>query len=144
VRRLGLVLAFALVSGCATVDIYHYQPKPLPPGSQPLAVISWSLQDLRNVSWSYGEPDPDPSRRAELAATASGVTASPHETIVAGSPLDLSYREIAQGIRMVTQMHGTWTVYIYDRHNRLIQIEFNSYAAARLFLDASVVLARQG
>jgi hypothetical protein len=143
VRRLGLVLALALVGGCATVDIYQYQPKPLPPGSQPLAVVSWSLQDLRNISWAYGEPDPDPSRRAEMAASATGVTASPRETITAGSPLDLSYREIAQGIRMVTQMHGTWTVYIYDRHNRLIQMEFNSYAAARLFLDASVVLARQ-
>jgi hypothetical protein len=138
---LGLLLA---IGGCATVDIYQYQPKPLPAGSQPLAVVAWTLQDLRNVSWSYGEPDPDPSRRAELAATPTGLTGSARETVVAGSPLDLSYGEIVDGVRMVTQFHGAWTIYIYDHRNRLVQIEFNSYAAARLFLDASYALARQG
>ena len=45
---------------------------------------------------------------------------------------------------MVTQSQGAWTVYIYDRHNRLIQMEFSSYAAARLFLDAASALAVPG
>ena len=143
-KAAALVLALAALGGCATIDIYHYQPKPLPAGSQPLAVVAWTLQDLRNVTWSYGEPDPDPSRRAELAATPTGVTGNSHEAIVTGAPLDLSYAEIATGVRMVTQFNGSWTVYIYDHQNRLIQIEFNSYAAARLFLDASYALSRQG
>lgn len=134
----GLV---ALVGGCATIDVYQYQPRPLPQGSQPLAVVSWSLQDLRNVSWSYGEPDPDPSRRAELAATVTGIAAAPAQHITTGLPLDISYHDIANGVRMVTQFSGSWTVYLYDHQNRLVQLEFASYAAARLFLDASVVLA---
>ena len=138
------MLAALLVGGCATVDVYHYQARALPSGSQPLAVVEWTLHDLRNVSWSYGEPDPDPSRRAQLAATPTGVAASPHTALASGSPLDLSYGEIADGVRMVTQFNGAWTVYIYDRHNRLVEMEFASYAAARLFLDASVALARQG
>jgi hypothetical protein len=143
VRAAALLFAAALTAGCATIDVYSYQPRPLPSGSQPLAIVSWTLQDLRNVSWSYGEPDPDPSRHAELAATPDGVVGSAKEPIVAGSPLDLSYAEIAQGVRMVTQAHGLWTIYIYDRHNRLVQMEFSSYAAARLFLDASYALSRQ-
>jgi hypothetical protein len=133
----------SLVAGCATIDVYQYQPRPLPAGSQPLAVVNWSLQDLRNVSWSYGEPDPDPSRRAELAATGSGVTAAADQRITVGAPLDISYRDIANGVRMVTQFSGSWTVYLYDHQNRLVQLEFSSYAAARLFLDASVALAAQ-
>ena len=133
----------ALVSGCATIDVYQYQPRPLPTGSQALAVVNWSLQDLRNLSWSYGEPDPDPSRRAELAATVTGVAAAPVQSITVGSPLDISYAEIANGVRMVTQSAGSWTVYLYDHQNRLVQLEFASYAAARLFLDASVALAAQ-
>ncbi|MGZ3425231.1 MAG: hypothetical protein ACXVCV_01225 [Polyangia bacterium] len=135
--------ALSLVAGCATIDVYQYQPRPLPSGSQPLAVVNWSLQDLRNVSWSYGEPDPDPSRRAELAATVSGISAAPEQRVTVGSPLDISYRDIANGIRMVTQFSGSWTVYLYDHQNRLVQLEFASYAAARLFLDASVALAAQ-
>jgi hypothetical protein len=137
----ALLLAFAVFAGCATVDVYHYEPRALPTGSQPLAVVSWSLQDLRNVSWSYGEPDPDPSRRARVAVTNNGVVAASWVTTATGSPLDISYGEIANGVRMVTQMSGTWTVYIYDSHERLVQLEFSSYAAARLFLDASSVLA---
>lgn len=136
-----LVVALAALAGCATIDVYHYQARPLPPGSEPLAVVSWTLQDLRNVSWSYGEPDPDPSRRATLEATPSGVTAAASASLAQGSPLDLTYAEIANGINMVTQSQGSWTVYIYDRHNRLIQMEFSSYAAARLFLDAASALA---
>lgn len=137
----AVAVVVASLSGCATIDVYHYEARPLPTGSQPLAVVSWTLQDLRNVSWSYGEPDPDPSRRATLAANATGVTASASVELVAGSPLDLSYAEIAQGVRMVTQSADSWTVYIYDHQNRLVQLEFRSYAAARLFLDASTALA---
>lgn len=137
------LLALALVaSGCASVHIYDYAPKPLPPGSQPLAVVEWSLHDLRNVSWSYGEPDPDPTRRAELYASPSGVSATP-APITTGSPLDLSYVEIVEGVRMVTQLNGNWTIYIYDHQHRLVQMEFSSYAAVRLFLDASYALSRQ-
>jgi hypothetical protein len=137
----ALILGLAALAGCATIDVYNYSPKPLPAGSQPLAVVSWTLQDLRNVTWSYGEPDPDPSRRAELEATVTGVAAAPNEAVVQGSPLDISYAEIAKGIRMVTESAGSWNVYIYDHQNRLIQMEFASYAAARLFLDACTVLA---
>ena len=137
----ALLLAFAALAGCATVDIYHYEPRVLPAGSQPLAVVNWSLQDLRNVSWSYGEPDPDPSRRARVAVTNNGLVAASWVTVATGTPLDLTYSEIANGVRMVTQMSGSWTVYIYDSHERLVQLEFSSYAAARLFLDASSVLA---
>jgi hypothetical protein len=135
-----MTLLFA--AGCASVHIYDYAPKPLPAGSEPLAVVEWSLHDLRNVSWSYGEPDPDASRRAELSATASGLSATA-KIMVSGSPLDLSYLEIVDGVRMVTQLNGTWTVYIYDRQNRLVQMEFSSYSAVRLFLDASYALAHQ-
>lgn len=135
-----LLVAVAALAGCATIDVYHYEARPLPAGSQPLAVVSWTLQDLRNVSWSYGEPDPDPSRRATLEATPSGVTAASSVVLSQGSPLDLSYREIAEGIRMVTQSAGSWTIHIYDHNNRLIQMEFSSYAAARLFMDAATVL----
>ena len=42
---------------------------------------------------------------------------------------------------MVTQSRRTWTVYIYDHQNRLVQLEFRSYAAARLFLDAAALCA---
>jgi hypothetical protein len=139
VRRALVVLA--LLAGCATVDIYDYRPKPLPSGKEPLAAVSDSLRDLRDVSWSWGAPDPDPGRRALLAPTATGVTVKPRIP-AAYSPLDISYAEIAQGVRMVTQLHGIWTVYIYDHHNRLVQLEFNSYDAVRLFLDAATVLAR--
>jgi hypothetical protein len=137
VALLGLVAA---AGGCATVDVYSYQPRPLPSGSQALAVVSWTLHDLRNVSWSYGEADPDPTRRAEMGASLKGVAAQAYWSHD-GSPLDLSYGEIASGVRMITQLHGLWTVYIYDRQNRLVQLEFNSYAAARLFLDAAYALA---
>ncbi len=142
--RAAALALVALLAGCATIDVYHYQPRPLPAGAQPLAVVSDALRDLSNVSWSYGQPDPDPSRRAEVAATPSGVVGAPNETIVAGSPLDLSYAEIAAGVRMVTQMNGAWTVHIYDRQNRLIQMEFRTYAGARNFLDAAWALARSG
>jgi hypothetical protein len=142
VIRAGL-LALVLVTGCATVDVYTYQPRALPSGSQALAVVSWSLHDLRNISWSYGEPDPDTTRRALVEPTMRGLAAAPSATMHDGSPLDLSYYEIVKGIRMVTQLHGLWTVYIYDAQNRLIQLEFSSYAAARLFLDASYALATQ-
>jgi hypothetical protein len=137
----AVAIAVATLAGCATIDIYHYEARPLPSGSHPLAVVAWTLQDLKNVSWSYGEPDPDPSRRATLAAGATGLTASAADALVAGTPLDLSYGEIAQGIRMVTESAGSWTVYIYDHQNRLVQLEFRSYAAARLFLDAATALA---
>jgi len=142
VIRAGL-LALVLVTGCATVDVYTYQPRALPNGSQALAVVSWSLHDLRNISWSYGEPDPDATRRALVEPTPRGLAAAPTTNMRDGSPLDLSYYEIVKGIRMVTQLHGLWTVYIYDAQNRLIQLEFTSYAAARLFLDASYALATQ-
>ncbi len=141
--KAALFAAALALAGCATIDVYHYEARPLPAGSQPLAVVSWTLQDLRDVSWSYGEPDPDPSRRAVLAATVQGLTAAPSATSSNGTPLDLSYAEIAHGIRMVTQSDGAWTVYLYDSHNRLIRLEFSSYAAARLFLDASTALAAQ-
>ncbi len=137
----ALVVALAALAGCATIDVYHYEPRALPAGSQPLAVVNWSLQDLRNVSWSYGEPDPDPSRRAHINVTPNGVAAAASVTLATGSPLDISYAEIANGVRMVTQMSGSWTVYIYDHSDRLVQLEFSSYAAARLFLDASTILA---
>ncbi len=135
-------LAFVAVAGCATIDVYHYEPKPLPAGSQPLAVVSWSLQDLRNVTWSYGEPDPDPTRRARMEATPAGLAGTPLAAIVAGAPLDLTYAEIAEGVRMVTHSNGLWTVYIYDRLNRRIEMEFSSYTAARMFLDAAWALSR--
>jgi len=141
--KAALLAAVVAVTGCATVDVYSYQPKPLPPGSQPLAVVSWTLQDLRNVNWSYGEPDPDPTRHATMEATPKGLSATAHEPFSAGLPLDLSYAEIIRGIRMVTQESGLWTVYIYDSHRRLVQLEFTSYAAARLFLDASYALAHE-
>ena len=137
----ALLVAVAALTGCATIDVYHYEARPLPAGSEPLAVVSWTLQDLRNVTWSYGEPEPDPSRRATLEATPSGVAAAASAALAQGSPLDLTYGEIANGVNMVTQSQGSWTVYIYDRHNRLIQMEFSSYAAARLFLDAASALA---
>ena len=140
--RLWLALATIVAAGCSTVDIYTYQPRPLPSGTEPLAVVAWTLHDLRNVSWSYGEPDPDSTRRALVEATRRGV-AGRTDYIASGSPLDLSYREIADGVRHVTQLHGTWTIFLYDRQNRLIQLEFNSYQAARLFLDASSAIAAQ-
>jgi hypothetical protein len=142
VKAAVLVLATIVAAGCSTVDIYTYQPRPLPSGTEPLAVVAWTLHDLRNVSWSYGEPDPDPSRRAVVQATGSGVAAVASLPLASGSPLDLSYAEIAAGIRMITQSAGTWTVYLYDHQNRLIELEFSSHAAARLFLDAATVLAR--
>lgn len=137
-----VLLATLVAAGCSTVDIYTYQPRPLPSGTEPLAVVAWTLHDLRNVSWSYGEPDPDSTRRAQVEATRHGV-AGRADYIASGSPLDLSYREIADGVRHVTQLHGTWTIFLYDRQNRLIQLEFNSYQAARLFLDASSAIAAQ-
>jgi hypothetical protein len=140
-RLVALAFAAATFMGCATVDVYHYEPRALPSGSQALAVVNWSLADLRNVTWAYGEPDPDPTRKARLAATPTGVAGAANVAIVAGSPLDISYAEIAAGVRMVTQMSGNWTVYIYDSHDRQVQLEFTSYAAARLFLDAATVLA---
>jgi len=136
-----LVVAVAALSGCATISVYDYQPKPLPAGSQPLAVVAWSLQDLRNVSWSYGEPDPDPSRRAAVEATRTGLVALSRAAVAVGSPLDIGYDEIVKGVRMITESAGSWTVYVYDHQNRLIQMEFASYAAARLFLDAATALA---
>jgi hypothetical protein len=135
-----MTLALAL-SGCATVDMYSYQPRPLPSGTEPLAAVADSLRDLRDVSWSWGEGDPDPSRRAVLAPTATGLTAETREPVATGSPLDLSYGEIIDGVRMVTQLNGSWTVFIYDRHNRLVQMEFRSYRSARLFLDAATALS---
>jgi hypothetical protein len=141
VRAAALTLALA-VAGCATMDVYSYRPRPLPEGTEPLAAVADSLRELRDVSWSWGEGDPDPGRRAVLAQTPRGVTVQPHISIATGSPLDLSYEEIVDGVRMVTQLHGSWTVFIYDRHNRLVQMEFNSYRSARLFLDAATALSR--
>jgi hypothetical protein len=135
-------LALALATGCATIDVYNWEPHALPAGSQPLGVVLQSLHELRNVSWSYGAGDPDPTRRAELAATPRGVTGAARLVSATGTPLDLSYLEISDGVRMVTQLHGVWTVYIYDRHDRLVQMEFNSLRAARLILDAASAIAR--
>ena len=132
------------LAGCATIDVYHYEARPLPAGSQPLAVVSWTLQDLRNVSWSYGEPDPDPSRRAVLAATVQGVDRG-----AVRDELDRTRRSTSAMPRLpmasawLPRSDGAWTVYLYDSHNRLDQLEFSSYAAARLFLDASTALAAQ-
>ena len=141
---LAAAVAVLVGGGCATIEIYRYQPQ----AASGRLAAAWPSsrgrsQDLRNVSWSYGEPDPDPSRRAELAASVEGVSAAPRQRAVTGSPLDLSYAEIADGVRMVTQSAGSWTVHIYDRENRLAQLEFSSYAAARLFLDAATALAAQ-
>lgn len=141
IRLTAFVVAAAAFIGCATIDVYHYEARPLPQGSQALAVVNWSLADLRNVSWSYGEPDPDPSRQAHVAAGVNGIGGAANVTMAAGSPLDISYAEIANGVRMVTQMNGSWNVYIYDSHDRLVQLEFSSYAAARLFLDAASAIA---
>lgn len=141
VLALALATGCLLGGGCATVEVYHWQPHALPHGSQPLAVVAWSLHDLRNVTWSYGEPDPDPSRHAEVEATPRGLAGTTREALAEGLPLDLSYGEISDGVRMVTQLHGVWTVYIYDRHSRLVQMEFNSLSAARLFLDAASAIA---
>jgi hypothetical protein len=91
----ALLLATLVAAGCSTVDIYTYQPRPLPSGTEPLAVVAWTLQDLRNISWSYGEPDPDSTRRALVEATRHGV-AGRADRIVSGTPLDLTYREIAE------------------------------------------------
>ncbi len=135
-------LAALCLSACATIDVYDYRARPLPAGTEPLGAVMESLRDLHDVSWSYGEGDPDPGRRAMLAPSARGVTVRARVAAEGGAPLDLSYAEIAAGVRMVTQLHGSWTVYIYDRHNRLVQLEFRSYGAARLFLDAASALAR--
>jgi hypothetical protein len=135
---LGILLSLV---GCATVDVYDYQARPLPTGTEPLAAFADSLRDLHDVSWSWGAPDPDPGRRAVAAATRTGVQVQPNASIAAG-PLDLTYAEIVDGVRMVTQMHGSWTVYIYDRYKRLVLMEFNSYRGARMFLDAASALAR--
>jgi hypothetical protein len=135
-------MAALLFTGCATMDLYNYQPRPLPAGTEPLAAVADSLRELRDVSWSWGEGDPDPSRRADLAPTTTGVTVQSKVSVATGSPLDLSYGEIIDGVRMVTQLHGTWTVYIYDHHKRLVLMEFNSYRSARLFLDAASALSR--
>ena len=145
--RLGQAAALAallsLSHGCATIDVYSYQPEALPSGTEPLAAVADSLRDLRDVSWSWGQGDPDPSRRATLSPSATGVSVMPRTNLpAAGTPLDLSYGEIVDGVRMVTQANGSWTVYIYDRHNRLVQMEFGSYIAARRFLDAAHALAR--
>lgn len=134
-------LLLALVSGCATVEVYRWQPRPLPAGSPPLAAIVTALHGLRNVSWSYGEPDPDPGRHARVDATGRGLTGLAYAPAVAGSPLDLSYGEIAEGARMVTALDGAWTVFIYDRHGRLVRLEFDSHEAVRLFLDGAHALA---
>jgi hypothetical protein len=142
-KRLVLAIALAwLGHGCATIDVYDYEPRALPSGIEPLAAVADSLRDLRNVSWNEGMGDPDPSRRATLAPSATGVTVRPRAPMVTASPLDLSYGEIASGVRMVTALHGSWTIYLYDRHSRLVQMEFGSYHAARLFLDAASALAR--
>jgi hypothetical protein len=135
---MGLALS---LSGCATMDIYNYEARPLPSGTEPLAAVADSLRELRDVSWSWGEGDPDPSRRATLAPSTTGVTAESHVANATGSPLDLSYGEIVEGVRMVTQLHGSWTVHIYDRHKRLVMMEFSSYRSVRLFLDAASALA---
>lgn len=141
--RAALAAVVAL-AGCATVDVYDWSPRPLPAGSQPLAVVASSLNELRDITWSYGEPDPDPTRHAIVEARPGGVAAAARHAAGEGLPLDLSYAEITNGVRMVTQLNGLWTVFIYDRYNRLIQMEFNSYQAARRFLDAAHALALAG
>lgn len=137
-------MAVVALAGCATIDVYDWKPHPLPAGSQPLAVVARSLEDLRDVTWEYGEPDPDPTRRAIVEARPAGVAALARLSGAEGSPLDLSYAEICNGVRMVTQVHGLWTVYIYDRFSRLVQLEFNTWSSARLFLDAAHALGHTG
>jgi hypothetical protein len=123
------------------MDIYSYEPRPLPSGTEPLAAVADSLRDLRDVSWSWGEGDPDPSRRAVAAPSTKGLSVQATVANATGSPLDLSYGEIIDGVRMVTQLHGSWTVHIYDRYKRLVLMEFSSYRSVRLFLDAASALA---
>ena len=75
----ALLLWVTLAAGCASVDVYSYQPRPLPQGSQALAVISWTLHDLRDISWSYGAPDPAPGAVAsrQVDRLAHGLAVDP-------------------------------------------------------------------
>lgn len=142
--RLCVIFCAAMVlgaSGCAaTIDVYGYRPRPLPSGVEPLAAVSWSLRELKNVNW--GSDQTMSWQRARVGADARGIAASTHFQIESRiAPIYITYGEIASNVRAVSCHEGVWTVHIAHGVKGVIEMQFRTERAARVFLDAATILA---
>lgn len=135
---LALVLA---VAGCgATVDVYRYQPAPLPTGMAPQAALEAALKQMDSVEWSDGHR-PIPPGRLQVTADATGINGT--LILPSGRPipqLQVAYREFPSSVRSVTCFDDRWTVHLADRQLHALDLRFPTRESARQFLDAATAL----
>ncbi len=140
--RCALVGLLALVGCGATVDVYRYQPAPLPAGLAPQAALEAALKQLDDVQWADGRR-PVPPSRISITVDASGINGAfllPSGRSV--PDLQVPYSDFPSSVRSVTCFEDRWTVHLADRQGRALDLRFPTRAAARQFLDAATALGR--
>lgn len=140
-RALGLAAVVA-AAGCATYDLYRYDPVLLPDGSDPQQALRRALGELQAATVRV-QRRPVPPERLRLAAVPSGLEARLLGAPVAAPRLFIRYDEFPGCVRAVTERDGGWTVWLADRTIEL-ELRFQSFSAARLFLDAATTLGEAG
>ena len=137
--RPALALAVVVAaSSCATYDLYRYDPVLLPEGSDPQQALHRALGELRAATVRV-QRRPLPPEHLRLAAVAHGLEARLAGASVAAPRLFIRYDEFPGCVRAVTERDGGWTVWLADRTIEL-ELRFQSFTAARLFLDAATTL----
>jgi hypothetical protein len=134
-----LGLGAVLMSACATVDVYRYQPHALPAGVRPLDAVLASLNDLKGVNW--GTTKTPFARRARVGADARGLAVAVYYPADAGSAIYLTYRDISQNVRAVVHYGHAWTVLVAASALHDIELQFNTIKSARMFLDAATAMS---
>jgi hypothetical protein len=139
VRRLVLI-ALAALAGCATVDVYRYEPRELPAGTQPQLALRQAVGDLEAISWGYRlEPPRGRVTRTVVDAPPGSLTVW---TDNAAAPTSYAYRELPRYVRAVTDDSHSWTIWIArGPATNDLGLHFRSERAARMFLDAAHALA---
>jgi hypothetical protein len=132
-------LSAVLMSACASVDVYKYQPHALPANLPPLDAVLASLNDLKGVNW--GTQNTPHQRRARVGADGRGLAVSVYYPADAGTAIYLTYREIAQLVRAVVHYGNAWTVLVGLSPNYDVELQFTNVKAARLFLDGATAMA---
>jgi hypothetical protein len=132
-------LGVVLMSACATVDVYRYQPHALPAGVRPLDAVLTSLNDLRGVNW--GTTRTPFTRRARVGADGKGLAVAVYYPADSGTAIYLTYRDISQNVRAVVHYGDTWTVFVAASALHDIELQFNTVKSARMFLDAATAMS---
>jgi hypothetical protein len=138
-RSALLGLGVALMSACATVDVYRYQARALPAGVRPLDAVLTSLNDLRGVNW--GTQNTPYQRRARVGADARGLAVAVYYPADTGAAIYLTYSDISQRVRAVVHYGKVWTVLVGVSPLSDVELQFNTVKSARMFLDAATAMA---